>query len=84
MKVVIVGSRFVSGTSRKTGEPYQYVNLHCMCKPSRIDHVGDEVFECNIYPNQSCFERAKALKPNTSIDADILINNFKKGISDFH
>lgn len=84
MKIQVVGKRFVKGVRRDNNEPYEYVQLHCLCKPMNSDHIGDEVFSCNLYSNSDSFSKAMALSPPCTIDAEIAINNYKKGIYCIH
>ena len=83
MKVTIMGTRFVDGRNRDTGEVYSYVDLHCCCNSYDTSFNGQEVFNCRIYPKSICFDRARNLKPGSVIDAEIVINNYRKGIVNF-
>lgn len=83
MKLNINGIRHVKGSNRDTGEVYEFYELHIISDPLSTDMVGSECWNTRIYSSNISFPLCASLKPGVSIDADICINNYKKGILRF-
>lgn len=83
MKLNINGIRHVRGTNRETNESYEFFELHVISDPVVSDFVGCECWNTRIYPQNVSFAACSGLKPGMSIDAEIVINNYKKGILRF-
>lgn len=55
MKIKVVGKAHFQGTSKKTGNSYDFIRVHCLGRDSKV--IGDAVLTLSLDPAQYPYEK---------------------------
>lgn len=67
MKIKVVGKAHLQGTSKKTGNPYDFIQVHYLGRAPGV--IGDAALTLNLDPNMHPYEKI-AIPSDCIVDFD--------------